>query len=123
MQLSLTLRHRLPKVAALFLDGNVSYGVVSAIAWQTDLVIDDQAAALIDTALAQRATRWGRLRITSWPRPSTSGSTFMTPARCGASAPEPAAETSLWATATTSPTPHRCGAGCMPPTPRCWIAG
>ena len=61
MQLGLTLRHRLPKVAALFMDGNVSYRVVSAIAWQTDLVIDDEAAALIDTALAQRATRWGRL--------------------------------------------------------------
>ena len=61
MQLSLTLRHRLPKLAALFIDGKVSYRVVSAIAWQTDLVIDDEPAARIDTALAERATSWGRL--------------------------------------------------------------
>ena len=61
MQLSLTLRHRLPKVAALFLAGKVSYRVISAIAWQTNLVIEDAPAALIDTALAERATTWGRL--------------------------------------------------------------
>jgi Domain of unknown function (DUF222) len=61
MQLSLTLRHRLPKVAALFMAGQVSYRVISAIAWQTNLVIDDEAAARIDTALAERATTWGRL--------------------------------------------------------------
>jgi Domain of unknown function (DUF222) len=61
MQLSLTLRHRLPKLAALFIDGKVSYRVVSAIAWQTQLVVDDEPAALIDTALAERATTWGRL--------------------------------------------------------------
>jgi hypothetical protein len=61
MQLSLTLRHRLPKLAALFIDGKVSYRVVSAIAWQTDLVVDDEPAARIDTALAERATSWGRL--------------------------------------------------------------
>jgi hypothetical protein len=61
MQLSLTLRNRLPKVAALFISGKVSYRVVSAIAWQTHLVIADEPVALIDTALAERATRWGRL--------------------------------------------------------------
>ncbi len=61
MQLSLTLRHRLPKVAALFMDGKVSYRVVAAIAWQTDLVVDDEPCVLIDTALAERATTWGRL--------------------------------------------------------------
>ena len=61
MQLSLTLRDRLPKVAALFIEGKVSYRVVSAIAWQTHLVIEDEPVALIDTALAERATTWGRL--------------------------------------------------------------
>ena len=61
MQLSLALRHRLPKVAALFMAGQVSHRVVAAIAWQTDLVVDDGPAAQIDTALAERATTWGRL--------------------------------------------------------------
>ena len=61
MQLSLTLRHRLPKVAALFMDGKVSYRVVSAIAWQTELVSGDGPCGLIDTALAERAATFGTL--------------------------------------------------------------
>jgi hypothetical protein len=61
MQLALTLRHRLPKVAALYLDGKVSYRVISAIAWQIDLVIDGEPVALIDAALEKQAAKWGRL--------------------------------------------------------------
>src|ERR1700736_1045002 len=61
MQLALTLRHRLPKVAALYVEGKVSYRVISAIAWQTDLVTDGEPVALIDAALAKHAGRWGRL--------------------------------------------------------------
>ena len=61
MQLGLTLRHRLPKVGALYLDGKVGYRVVSAIAWQTELVQDGEPLDLVDTALAERATAWGRL--------------------------------------------------------------
>jgi Domain of unknown function (DUF222) len=61
MQLSLTLRHRLPEVAALFLGGKVSYRVISAIAWHTHLVQDDEPLARIDTALAERAAKWGDL--------------------------------------------------------------
>ncbi|HEY7052143.1 MAG TPA: DUF222 domain-containing protein [Mycobacterium sp.] len=61
MSLSLTLRHRLPKVAAVFLDGRVSSRVVSAINWHTHLVDDDAALAKIDAALAARAERFGEL--------------------------------------------------------------
>jgi hypothetical protein len=38
MSLALALRHRLPKVAALYAAGQVNYPVISAIAWHTDLV-------------------------------------------------------------------------------------
>ena len=61
MTLSLTLRHRLPKVAALYADGKVSYRVISAIAWHTDLVTDGEPVAQIDAALANQAAKWGRL--------------------------------------------------------------
>jgi hypothetical protein len=61
MTLSLTLRHRMPKVAALYMDGKVSYRVISAIAWQTHLVDDDEPLHLIDTALAEHAAKWGEL--------------------------------------------------------------
>jgi Domain of unknown function (DUF222) len=61
MQLALRLRHELPKVAALFLDGKTSYRVVSAISWHTHLVDDGEPLALIDAALAQQAGEWGEL--------------------------------------------------------------
>ncbi len=61
MQLSLTLRDRLPRVAALYLDGRVSHRVISAIGWHTFLVQADEALGLIDTALAEHAEKWGRL--------------------------------------------------------------
>jgi hypothetical protein len=61
MQLSLTLRDRLPKVADLYLEGKVSYRVISAIAWQTELVGDGEPVTLVDEALAKQAAKWGRL--------------------------------------------------------------
>jgi hypothetical protein len=61
MQLGINLRHRLPKVAALFAEGKVSYPVVSAISWHTHLVEDGRPIARIDAELARRAARWGRL--------------------------------------------------------------
>ena len=60
MQLAMTLRRRLPRVGALYLAGEVNYRVVSMIAWRTHLV-DDDAIAEIDAAVAERAARWGRL--------------------------------------------------------------
>ena len=61
MHLGMALRHRLPRVAALFLEGKLSSRIVSAIAWRTDLVRDDDAMALIDAALAEDARTWGLL--------------------------------------------------------------
>ncbi|MFZ0832923.1 MAG: DUF222 domain-containing protein, partial [Mycobacterium sp.] len=61
MTLSLTLRHRLPRVAALYGEGKVSYRVISAIAWHTELVTDGEPVALIDSALAGQAAKWDRL--------------------------------------------------------------
>lgn len=55
MDLGLALRERLPRVAALFWAGRVSLRVVSAIAWRTGLVTDEQALALIDAVLAEKA--------------------------------------------------------------------
>ena len=61
MHLSQALRHRLPRVAALFMAGRVSYRVCRAIAWRTDLVEDDEALALLDGAVAEAALKWGAL--------------------------------------------------------------
>ena len=61
MQLGLTLRDRLPKVAALFMAGTISSRLVAVIAWRTYLVRDEKALHLIDTALAERVIVWGPL--------------------------------------------------------------
>ena len=61
MHLGLSLRHRLPLVAALFAKGALSARVVAAIAWRTDLVQDAEALALIDAAIADRAGGWDAL--------------------------------------------------------------
>lgn len=59
MHLSEAMRYRLPQVGALFLAGRLSYQVCRAISWRTMNVLDEQALALIDTALAQAAVVWG----------------------------------------------------------------
>lgn len=61
MHLAESLRLRLPEIARLFTAGQVSARVVAAIAWRTDLVTDADAMALIDSALAARATIWDSL--------------------------------------------------------------
>ena len=55
MSLALALRHRLPKVGALFMDGRVSGRVIAAINWHTHFVDDEAALAKVDDALAARA--------------------------------------------------------------------
>ena len=60
MRIAVALRDRLPRVAALFERGALSARVVSAITWRTQLV-EDEAVALIDAALADRASRLGPL--------------------------------------------------------------
>lgn len=61
MDLGLTLRLRLPRVAELFRAGALSMRVVSAIAWRTHLVQDPGALAIIDVALAGCAPEWSAL--------------------------------------------------------------
>ncbi|BBY50672.1 HNH endonuclease [Mycolicibacterium arabiense] len=52
------LRDRLPRVAALFADGLVSYRVVSAITARTALVRDRDAQIAVDKAFADVLTGW-----------------------------------------------------------------
>ncbi|KUI42990.1 hypothetical protein AU198_06840 [Mycobacterium sp. GA-1199] len=61
MRIAIALRDRLPRVAALYLQGAINSRVVSALTWRTQLVYDAEALALIDAALAEGATKWGRL--------------------------------------------------------------
>ncbi len=61
MRLGLTLARRLPRVAQMFSDGLLGYRVVSAIAWRTLLVEDEDALAAIDAALADHCRTWGPL--------------------------------------------------------------
>ncbi|BBX26793.1 HNH endonuclease signature motif containing protein [Mycolicibacterium alvei] len=64
MRIGQALRERLPKVAADFAHGEISAKVISTITWRTQLVTDDDALALIDTALAGAATTYGALTAT-----------------------------------------------------------
>lgn len=61
MRLGLALSRRLPRVAAMFSDGLVSYRVVAAIVWRSQLVEDDDALAAIDAAIADDSRTWGPL--------------------------------------------------------------
>src|SRR3954471_23624056 len=61
MRIAVALRDRLPRVAALYMQGTLSSRVVSAITWRTQLVEDPDALALIDAALAEGANKWGPL--------------------------------------------------------------
>jgi hypothetical protein len=55
------LRDRLPMVAALFEAGLVSDLLVRTIVWRTYLIVDEEAMAAVDAALAERITGWGAL--------------------------------------------------------------
>ena len=59
MYLGQALCRRLPRVAALFMAGRLSYRIFAAIAWRTDLVQDDEAIASIDSAIADNFGTWG----------------------------------------------------------------
>jgi hypothetical protein len=61
MHLALALRLRLPRVAEVFLRGALSPRVVAALVWRTALVLDPEALAAIDEALAGQADRWEAL--------------------------------------------------------------
>ena len=61
MRIAETLRDRLPRVAAIYLQGRLSSRVISAITWRTRLITDDDVWAQIDGALAERVQTWGPL--------------------------------------------------------------
>ncbi|PQP53212.1 DUF222 domain-containing protein, partial [Mycolicibacterium austroafricanum] len=58
MRIAVALRDRLPKVAALFAAGRLSARLIGQVTWRTRLVQDPHLLALLDTAMAEKATRW-----------------------------------------------------------------
>jgi hypothetical protein len=61
MELALTLRDRLPQVAAAFAAGMVSARSVATISRRSELVCDREALAVLDAALAERISTYGSL--------------------------------------------------------------
>lgn len=61
MTLAMTLRTRLPRVAAALAAGAVSLWVVTEIAARTDRVVDRDTVAVLDAKLAEHAVTWGLL--------------------------------------------------------------
>ena len=61
-QLSVALELRdLPRVGQVFAAGAISYRLVAAVIARTRLIVDDQARAKVDRALAARISGWGPL--------------------------------------------------------------
>ena len=62
MRIAVALRYRLPRYVRCIARAGVSRArLISEITWRTKLVDDDVVTALIDTAIAERAARWGPL--------------------------------------------------------------
>lgn len=61
MYLASALRERLPKVAALFLDGAINTRLVTTIVWRTTLITNPYLLHAVDTELAEIATGLGPL--------------------------------------------------------------
>lgn len=61
LHLGVALYRRLPRLAALFADGVLSYRIVAAVVWRTDLVQDADALGAIDAAVTDHARTWGPL--------------------------------------------------------------
>ena len=61
MRIAEALRERLPKVAAVFGDGDIDLRIVSMIVYRTELIEDAGMMANVDGALARRARRWAKL--------------------------------------------------------------
>ncbi|WP_165605461.1 DUF222 domain-containing protein, partial [Mycolicibacterium mucogenicum] len=58
---AVTLRTRLPKVAAIYANGLIDAVMVAMIVARTDLIIDDDVAGQVDADLAAKIVAWGRL--------------------------------------------------------------
>jgi hypothetical protein len=63
MYLGVALRDRLPRVAAFFADGMISYWLARTIAWHTDLIKDPEALGLVDKTIAEDAALFGPMSI------------------------------------------------------------
>jgi hypothetical protein len=55
------LRDRLPRVAAVFADGKVTYRTVEMIVWRTLLIRDSAALRAVDAALAEALLSWAAM--------------------------------------------------------------
>jgi hypothetical protein len=63
MCIAMALRERLPRVAALFAQGRLSAKLVATITWRTHLIVDAEIQERIDSAIADRAVKWGPLSV------------------------------------------------------------
>jgi Domain of unknown function (DUF222) len=61
MHYARAMRDRLPKVAEVFMAGDIDFRTFQAIAYRTELVKDQAAVAEVDRQLAAKAPRWGAL--------------------------------------------------------------
>jgi hypothetical protein len=52
------LRERLPKVAEVFLAGDIGLGLFATMVYRTDLITDGQVLAAVDAELAVKVPRW-----------------------------------------------------------------
>ncbi|UXA07705.1 HNH endonuclease [Mycobacterium sp. SMC-2] len=58
LRYALAMRQRLPRVAAVFRAGDISYRLFQTIVYRTDLITDTAVLAAVDAELAVRAARW-----------------------------------------------------------------
>jgi hypothetical protein len=65
---AVTLRERLPKVAAVFAKGRIAYRLVHAICARTMLVRDPAALRAIDAELAELIRTWGAMSVSASDR-------------------------------------------------------
>ena len=68
LHIAVALRERLPRVAALYCQGRLSFRLISELTWRTHLVDDGRLMTLIDDALAAKAEAWGALSETQLVR-------------------------------------------------------
>ncbi len=55
---ALAMRQRLPRVAALFVAGDIDYRMFRTLVFRTDLITDEQLLAAVDGELAANVVRW-----------------------------------------------------------------
>lgn len=119
MRIAQALRERLPKVAAVFARGDISTAVVSTITWRTQLINDEDALRLVDTALAGAATTYGALTATKTEQAIDVWVEKFDPAAVRRTRTA-ARERDIHFGDPTIPTaPSLSGDGCWPPTPPC----